>query len=81
MSINEQQEIRSKQQGTIYQQNGALSKWELECFAQSSRISVLEKERNTLIDRTGALNEQLNIRTQNCDECQNRIHNASTDIS
>jgi len=28
MGINEQQEIRSKQQGTIYQQNGALSKWE-----------------------------------------------------
>jgi chromosome segregation ATPase len=58
-----------------------LSKWEQECFAQSSRISVLEKERNTLIDRTGALNEQLNVRSQNCDECQGRIHAAQTDIS
>lgn len=56
-AINEQQEVRTRQQGTIYQQNGALSKWEQECFAQSSRISVLEKERNQLIDRTGALNE------------------------
>lgn len=74
MSINEQQEVRQRQQGTIYQQNGALSKWEQECFAQSSRISVLETERNTLIDRTAALNEQLNVRTANCDECQGRIH-------
>jgi len=31
--INEGQEVRSRQQGTIYQQNGALSKWEQECFA------------------------------------------------
>lgn len=34
MGCNEQQEIRSRQQATIYQNNGALSKWEQECFAQ-----------------------------------------------
>lgn len=34
-----------------------------------------------MIDRTGALNEQLNVRSQNCDECQGRIHAAQTDIS
>lgn len=42
---------------------------------------MLETERNTLIDRTAALNEQLNARTANNDECQGRIHTAQTDIS
>lgn len=32
-SITENQELRQRQQSTIYQNNGALSKWEQECFA------------------------------------------------
>jgi len=58
-TIGSNQELRHRQQSTIYQSNGALSKWEQECFAQNTRITVLDKERRTLIDRTTCLNEQL----------------------
>ena len=57
-NITDQQEVRSRQQATIYQNHGALNKWEQEVFAQHSRINVLEKERATLIDRTVALDRK-----------------------
>jgi hypothetical protein len=56
-SISENQELRQRQQSTIYQNNGALSKWEQECFAQNTRITVLDKERLTLVDRCNCLND------------------------
>jgi len=61
-SITENQELRQRQQSTIYQNNGALSKWEQECFAQNTRITVLDKERQTLVERCTCLNDQLNQR-------------------
>merc|ERR1719326_191045 len=73
-SIQECQELRHRQQNTIYQSNGALSKWEQECYAQSSRIAVLDKERQTLVDRTASLNEQLNQRTKQTEETAVKIH-------
>lgn len=75
-ALNDQQEVRSRQQGAICQLNAAVSKGEQECFALHSRIQVLEKERNVLVDKTGVLNETLHVRSQNCDECQSRIHAA-----
>ena len=80
-SIQECQELRHRQQNTIYQSNGALSKWEQECYAQSSRIAVLDKERQTLVDRTASLNEQLNQRTKQTEETAVKIHQAQTDIT
>lgn len=80
-TICEQQELRSRQQATIYQNNGALNKWEQEVFAQQSRINVLEKERATLIDRTVALDEQLKMRCSQGEDCQARIVQAQADIS
>lgn len=79
--LNDQQEVRSRQQATIYQNNGALVKWDQEVFAQSSRIHVLEKERCTLIDRTCALDEQLKMRCSQGDDCGMRIVQAQADIS
>lgn len=56
-SICDSQDVRQRQQSTIYQNNGALSKWEQECFAQNTRINVLEKERQTLIQRVVCMDE------------------------
>lgn len=80
-SISDQQELRHRQQSTIYQSNAALSKWEQECYAQSSRCQVLDKERQSLVDRTNSLNEQLNLRTKQIEESSVKIHAAQTDIS
>lgn len=79
--INDAQEVRSRQQATIYQNNGALVKWDQEVFAQQSRINVLDKERATLIDRTAALDEQLKMRCSQGEDCQARIVQAQADIS
>jgi lipase chaperone LimK len=76
MSISDQQELRQRQQSTIYQSNGALSKWEQECFAQNTRITVLDKERQTLVDRTNCLNEQMNTRSSHAEDCAFKIHAA-----
>ena len=79
--ISENQELRQRQQGTIYQNNGALSKWEQECFAQNTRISVLDKERKTLVDRTNSLNEQLISRSNAAEQTGVQIHQAAGDLS
>lgn len=79
-SITEQQEKRQMQQSTIYQSNGALSKWEQECFAQNTRITVLDKERQTLVERCNCLNEQLNSRINHADDCGSKINQACGDI-
>jgi chromosome segregation ATPase len=80
-SIQDNQELRHRQQSTIYQNNGALSKWEQECFAQQTRITVLDKERQTLVQRTTALNEQLMSRTSHAEDVSLKIHSACGDIS
>ena len=80
-SISDNQELRHRQQSTIYQNNGALSKWEQECFAQNTRITVLDKERQTLVQRSMAMNEQLMQRTSHAEDCSMKIHTASGDIS
>ena len=58
-----------------------MSKWEQECFAQNTRITVLDKERQTLIDRTNCLNEQMNSRVSHAEDCAGKIMAASGDIS
>lgn len=58
-----------------------MSKWEQECFAQNTRITVLDKERKTLVERTNSLNEQL-ISRSNCSEDTGvKIHQAQSDLS
>jgi len=79
-SISENQEKRNMQQQTIYQSNGALSKWEQECFAQTSRIQVLDKERKTLVDRCTSLNDQLSTRVGHTEDCTQKIDQACGDI-
>ena len=80
-SISECQELRQRQQGTIYQGNGALSKWEQECYAQSTRIQVLDKERKCLVDRTNSLNDQLTQRSTGVEDSSAKIYQAQGDIS
>lgn len=58
-----------------------MSKWEQECYAQSSRISVLDKERQVLVDRTNSLTEQLNVRTSQIEETASKIYTAQNDIT
>ena len=80
-TIGDQQDLRQRQQGTIYQNNGQLSKWEQECFAQNTRITVLEKERRTLEDRVAQMTDTLNQRSTHTDETTGKIHTAQGDIS
>ena len=80
-SIAEGQEVRHQQQNSIYQNNAALQKWEQECFAQSSRISVLDKERCALIERIQHMTENLHHLTKQTEDVSASINQAQTDIT